>query len=431
MIRKRVWNLVRHSSCLAALVLAVATIPASATEWTVQTSSDIVLFVQGDVDASAPLALIEQSLSEIVEYWGIDIDAIARSVVDSERRLCAVKLYSDREAMGRELGRFDWEGKATACDFTDPTLRNPPASEPCAWSPFVIAAGGYPAGDWLAVGAHEMAHVLQRYTWHLGLDRTWAEDDLFGEGIAEWTRYALGSGDFGADAQSVVSFWLRAGGTLDAVPFYLEYDVGASLVECCVRLGGPQKLWAICSETKAIPVGDTGLNWYEPIDFVRAFREAYGVTWGSFVAEWAGEASSTDPRPGTELRIRWQRDAFDLRSVLLRPLLRSETRADLERIEQAVVDRTASSTDLDRAEELLRRAPELDAEIDVEALAAREETLKRYALRVDGARADVVNVLRLGMLVRRGAADPKEYATAFAGVVNAYVPAAVALPLTF
>jgi len=390
-----------------------------------------VLFTPGDVADPAALRLVEQSLSLVVDYWGIDRDAIARDMGGSERPLCSVKLYSDWEAMGRELGRFDCAGTVIACDFTDPTSRNLPTSEPCAWSPFAVAAGGYPAGDWLAVGAHEIAHVLQRYTWHLGLDRTWVEDELFFEGVAEWTRYAIGSGNFGADSQSLVSFWLRAGGTLDAVPFYFEYDVGASLVERCVRLGGPQKLWAICSETRAIPVGDTGLNWYVLIDFTRAFREAYGVTWDSFVADWMSETRRTNPCPGTELRIRWGRDAFDLRSVLLRPLLRSETRADLERIEQAVVDRTASSTDLDRAEELLRRAPEVGAEIDVAALAAREETLKRYALRVDGARADVVNVLRLGMLVRRGAADPKEYATAFAGVVNAYVPAAVALPLTF
>jgi hypothetical protein len=329
------------------------------------------------------------------------------------------------------LGRFDCAGTVVVCDFRDATSRNLPASEPCAWSPFVVVAGGYPEGDWLATGAHEIARVLQWYAWHLGSDRTWVEGSLFCEGVAEWTRYALGSGDFDADSQSLVAFWLRDGGALDAVPFYLKDDVGASLVERCVRLGGPQKLWAICSETNAIPIGDTGLNWYESIDFARAFVEAYGMTWGSFLADWASETRLMDARPGTELRTRWQRDAFNLRSMLLRPLLRDESRADFERILQAVVDRTATSADLDRAEELLRRAPEVDVQIDVEALTVREETLKRYALRVDGARADVVNVLRLGMLARRGAADPKEYATAFANAVNTYVAVAVSLPLDF
>ncbi|MDD5263215.1 MAG: hypothetical protein PHU43_00045 [Candidatus Bipolaricaulis sp.] len=124
------------------------------------------------------------------------------------------------------------------------------------------------------------------------------------------------------------------------------------------------------------PVGGTGLNCHEPVDFVRAFREAYDVTWSGFVADWAGEAGSTDPRPGTELRIRWRRDAFDLRSVLLRPLLREESRADLDRIGQAVADRTASSTDLDRAEELLE-GRRRGTRRSTSRHAAREETLKR------------------------------------------------------
>lgn len=416
---------------IAGVILVAAAMPVGATEWTIQTSSSIVLFTSGDVADPAVLRLVEQSLSEVVDYWGIDIDAIARDVGGSERRLCSVKLYSDWEAMGRELGCFDCAGTVIVCDFTDPTSRNLPTSEPCAWSPFAVAAGGYPAGDWLAVGAHEIGHVLQSYTWHLGLDRTWVEDDLFREGVAEWTRYAIGSGNFGADSQSLVSFWLREGGTLDAVPVYLKYHVGASLVERCVRLGGPEKLWAICSETKAIPIGDTGLNWYERIDFTRSFSEAYGVDWDRYLADWATEARLTDVLPGTELRDRYMRNAFSLRGELLRPLLRGESRAALEEIKQAVVDRTATPADLDRAETLLRGAPEVDVEIDVEALTAREETLKRYALQVDGSRDDVVNVLRLGMLARRGAADAREYAAAFAEAVNDYVPAAFSLPLGF
>ncbi|MEN6369802.1 MAG: hypothetical protein ABFD77_08915 [Thermotogota bacterium] len=415
----------------AAIVASASpSLAAGAAEWTVQTSSDIVLFVQGDVDASVPLALIEQSLSEIVAYWGIDANVV-RNARGSASPLCSVSLYSDWELMAREFGRFDISGMARACGVNPKAPTGAPAPGPCAVSPFAVIASGYPTGDWLAIVAHEVAHVLQWRTWHFGLNLTWMEDDLFREGMAEWTRYALGSGDFGADSQSLVSFWLRAGGTLDAVPFYLEYDVGASLVERCVRLGGPQKLWAICSETTAIPIGDTGVNWYKPIDFARSFSEAYGIDWDSYLADWATEARLTDVPRGTEIRDRYMRDAFNLRGELLRPLLSGESCAALEEIKQAVVDRTATSADLDYAETLLRGAPEVDVEIDVEALSAREETLKGYALQVDGSRDDVVNVLRLGMLARRGEADAQEYAAAFAEAVNSYVSAAVSLPSGF
>ncbi|MGD9676532.1 MAG: hypothetical protein AB7V19_07605 [Candidatus Bipolaricaulia bacterium] len=130
-------------------------------------------------------------------------------------------------------------------------------------------------------------------------------------------------------------------------------------------------------------------------------------------------------RPGIDLQLRWMRGAFALRTRLLRPLLRADTLAELDRIRWAVFDGTADAADLDRAETLLRRAPETGAEIDVDAVTAREGTFKRYALSVSGSRSDVVNVLRLGMLARRGAADANEYATAFANAVNTYVAVAV------
>ncbi len=415
---------------IAGVILVVAAMSVGAGDWTIQTSSSIVLFTPGNVADPAALHLVEQSLSEIIAYWGIDANVVG-DARGSESLLCSVWLYADWELMAREFGRFDISGMARACGVNPKAPTGAPAPGPCAGTPFAVIASGHPTGDWLAIVAHEVAHVLQWRTWHFGLNLTWTEDDLFREGMAEWTTYALGFGDFGADSQSLVSFWLRAGGTLDAVPFYLEYDVGASLVERCVRLGGPQKLWAICSETTAIPIGDTGVNWYKPIDFARSFSEAYGIDWDTYLADWAIEARLADVLPGTELRDRYMRNAFNLRGELLRPLLSGESRAALEEIKQAVVDRTATSGDLDYAETLLRGAPEVDVEIDVEALSAREETLKGYALQVDGSRDDVVNVLRLGMLARRGEADAQEYAAAFAEAVNSYVSAAVSLPSGF
>ncbi len=409
---------------LAALVAAAAAGPASAVEWFVQTSSGIVVFAQGDVDASAPLALIEQSISRVVEYWGIDMRAIVRGG-DEPRPLCSLSLYSDWELMAREWGYFEFSGMALRCTSATRTAESIPTHGPCDGVGQAAIASGFPDGDWLAIAVHEMTHVLQNVLWRLGSNTHRATRELLAEGVAMWSEYALGWGDFQVEVQEPVALWLQEGGSVDRVPDYLVHEAGASIVERCIRLRGPRALWELCSQTGAVPPGIAGLLWQGPMDFGAAFLDTFGVNWATFLTDWAAETCRVTVRPGIDLQLRWMRGAFALRTRLLRPLLRADTLAELDRIRRAVFDGTADAADLDRAETLLRRAPETGAEIDVDAVTAREGTFKRCALSVSGSRSDVVNVLRLGMLARRGAADANEYATAFANAVNTYVAVAV------
>lgn len=371
MIHRSAANLPRLALCLAGLVSIAAAIPASAIEWSVETSPDIMLFVQGDADASIPLALVEQSVSQVIDYWGIDMGAIQRGGAEPHP-LCSLSLYSDWELMAREWDSFDIRGMVMACGLSRLMDRSIPDRGLCSGVWQAAIASGYPEGAWLPIAVHEMTHVLQHFSWYLGPDTGRSTGKLLEEGVAMWSEYALGWGDFYVEAQEPVALWLQEGGSVDRVPGYLVHEVGASIVERCIRLRGPRPLWELCSDTKTVLLGVAGLLWHEPIDFVVAFLDVFGVDWTTFLTDWAAETRLVTIRPGIDLKLRWMREALVLRTELLRPLLCADTLAELDGISRSVVGCTATDADLDRAEALLRRAPEKGAEIDVDALTARE-----------------------------------------------------------
>jgi hypothetical protein len=439
---------VRKAIPWIALLLVASSVSVSAeaegTSWAVQTSSALCVFLPNDAEGAIPLATVERTLSEITTYWGSELGPLVGPDDSGTPApfLCSLFVYPDRETMWRDLDRFDvggmtvshaaWEDRwMLRIPMRDRLPESVAAMCGAAWA--VAFVDGHPDGGWVRTTVHELTHALQSGPWPFGSGLTTAESHLLWEGVAEWTTYALGyaGDDFNHDVQGLVAFWLQSGGDVGSIPFYLRTAVGTSLVERCCRLRDAPTFWAMCTaaQTTSLHVADTvdvTVHW--PFDFHGTCRTAYGAEWDDLTSSWATEVRSMSVCADTEHRIRWLRDAFALRLALLRPLLSETTRAELESLSALAGEGAASSVDLDRAEGLLRRAPEEGLTIDVDALTARESTLKRYALLVDGARSDVVNVLRLGMLARRGVSNPREYASAFASAVNAYVPAAVRLP---
>ncbi|MDD5263214.1 MAG: hypothetical protein PHU43_00040 [Candidatus Bipolaricaulis sp.] len=436
------------------LCVALFSVAASATHWGVQTSSSGA--VTPDLEAlqtsphlcaafeehptvGAPLADVERALSDLTDFWGIELDSILASAGRwgaSSPCLCVLFVYASPEDMARELNRFDVSGASVWASSLPPytPFDIPPVMR---WQfPILTLTSGYRNVGWLTTVTRELVRALLMRTWQgTFVGQTPVEEYLLRNGLAEWSVRRLGGADRREADRASVARWLRDGGALDAVPYYLSLEVAASLVERWVRLAGAPSVWATCGVPCVLKRGTlTKLllsdEPCEPADFPSAFFASAGVTWPQFVADWVVETQSASGAAFSEVLDRWKKDAFELRQVLLRPILQQETLAELDSIVQRVAAGRATAEDLDRAESLLQRAPEDGIDIDVEALASREDTLAWYALRVAEATNEMAAVRSASESARKSDRDPAEYARRFARVVNAHVPAAMRLPLS-
>ncbi|MEN6369803.1 MAG: hypothetical protein ABFD77_08920 [Thermotogota bacterium] len=400
----------------------------------VQSSSHILaLFEEAPAD-EALLAGVERALGALTAYWGLDLGGLLAACEKlglPSSFLFALVVYADWADMARDVDRFDVSGASLFLwtRFYAP-FELPPLFE--ARLPLFVLTSDPSSDAWWSAVRRELMHVLQLRSWRAANGLTWAESSMLREGVAEWSAlYIRKAAETSTEDRAVILRWLREGGTLERAPFYLHREIGVSLVERWIRLAGPGSVWATFSPQEKSTYPCQGLpTMCCPVDFPPRFLVSAGVTWTQFVADWAAEAQSASGSAFSEVLDRWKKDAFELRKVLLRPILRQETLAEFDSIAQRVAAGLAMTEDLDRAESLLQRAPEDGIDIDVEALTAREDTLAWYAVRVDEARNDMARVRSASELVRKLDRDPAEYARRFAHVVNAYVPAAVRLPLS-
>jgi hypothetical protein len=421
------------------LTLSISLSVAAQPEWVVQTSSNTCVWSAPCLPAGTA-ERIEGILQAVENCWIPEpppdgctppgTSLLSTYFGSRDVPLATVALYTEAEAMRRDLDRFDLEGLAS------PTLSLHTWSRPRGFldrlpesavidSSSLLVVCCHPDGDWQRVAAHELVHALQQDQWDVDpAVLTAPYDMLLREGTARYTEYVLGYLDrFDLRTAGPVSVWLAEGGALHEAPEFLLYEIGASLVDALARRGPKNSLWSVLSGPCRSPIWNRSLGL--SVGFDAAFSKTYGQSWAAFLDEWAGEAAAVLPPPGSECVYRWLRNAYRLRAILLAPLLDDEEIARIEAMEETVYLGTADADGFDAIDDTLRGAHGDPTPEVLEALHEREATLIDYARERARAFDEVAEVLRLGILARRGEAPASEYARAFIDVVNTYVPMAV------
>jgi len=429
---------------VAVLSLVISLSVAARSDWTVQTASDICVWAALPV-GSAVAERIEGILHAVEDYWipnplpaactPPQTSPLSAYFAPFDAPLVTVALYSEAESMHRALGRFDIDGLATSyLPVTDYGFR-PTAfldrlpEDTVIHSASMLFVCCYSEGDWKRVFVHQLVRALQAIQWDIESEcSAYPYMGLLRSGTARHTEYALGHLDrFDLRAAGPVSIWLAEGDGLHEAPGFLCREIGASLVDALVRRAASDVLWSVLS-------GPCRSSFWNPLftswrGFDAAFVDAYGLSWNAFLDAWADEASAVDPPAGSEHVYRWLRDAFRLRVTLLAPLLDEDQRARIEAVAEAVYLGTVEERWLDEIDGFLRAANGDPTPEVLEALREREATLIDYARGRAGAFSEVAEVLRLGILARRGETSADGYVRAFVDVVNAYVPIAVRQPI--
>jgi hypothetical protein len=426
------------------LPLVISLSVAAQSDWAVQTSSDICVWAAPSV-GSGVAERIEEILHAVEDYWIPDplpaactppqTSPLSIYFGPSEVPLATIALYSDAESMRRDLDRFDADGLATAYSSVYDYGLRPTAfldrlpEDAIIQSLSLLYVCCDSDDDWGRIAAHELVHALQLTQWDVdSTSSAFPYFDILQEGTARHTEYALGYLDrFDLRTAGPVSIWLAESDDLHEAPEFLLYEIGASLVDALVRRAPPDVLWSALSG----PCRSTIWNWLYTSwgGFGAAFADAYGLSWDAFLDAWVDEASAVDPPPGSQHVYRWLRDAYGLRATLLAPLLDEDQQKRIEAVAEAVYLGTAGAADLDEIDGVLRAANGGPTPEVLEALHEREGTVIEYARGYAGAVGEVADVLRQGILARKGETPADDYVRAFVDVVNAYVPIAVRRPI--
>ena len=245
---------------LVSLPLAAGAQPAVS----VQTAPQVCVWSEAG-DGPSTAWRISEILADVEAYWApeaIPEDCIPVAVSSycappgtDGQPTASIMLYGTAESMHRDLGRFDVAGLAMSVDpFVSPGLRACRLAD--RFGAGMVIEGlsllfvcCYPDEDWERIAAHELVHALQFAHWSLDPDAvTDAHRTLLTEGAARHTEYALGFLDrFDLHTAGPVSIWLSEGGDIQEPPWFLRYDIGASLVGALVRRAGPETLWSVAS----------------------------------------------------------------------------------------------------------------------------------------------------------------------------------------
>jgi len=349
--------------------------------------------------------------------------------------LATIALYDDMETMHCDLDRFDLRGLAGSGSLlhmgglhTAELLDRLPEGTTIG-SLSLLFAYRSPDEEWKRLVAHELVHALQFLQWDVSSTAAiYPYVAFLQEGTARYSEHALGFlEDFALRSAGPVSIWLAEGLDLRKAPEFLLYGIGASIVDALVRRRPPDVLWSALSG----PCRSAIKNWFFASWFScdAAFADAYGLSWDAFLDAWSSEAAAVVPPTGAELVYRWLHDAYGLRSRLLEPLLSAEVVDWIDRVEEAIYAGMAEPSQLDELDDILRAASGQPTPDVFEALHEREATVIDYARERAGAVGQVAEVLRLGILARRGDVAAEEYVRAFVDVVNVYVPIAVQQPM--
>lgn len=369
-----------------------------------------------------------QSVSEVIR----ELKERAGLPVEETPPKPVVVLYSDLERLWSDTRKFsvnglflgpgvygedEWFSTTTIRAFTEHGLEPPLLG--CA------LACCLPMG-WKGVLAHELVHVLQVKVYmnnpDIGLDI-----DLFVEGMARWTEYALGyEGDFGLHVREPVAIWLSLGGELSQVPEFILYEVGATLIEQLSKRLSPPQVLSLFSPSMRILLGLP-----EEADFTSLFQELYGASWGEFLVGWREWIECTRVTRAAELLYEGWRLGIDLRKAFLRPLLSEEEKEELRIIRRWLWEGKGTEQDLARADEILRLAWAEPTEEVLAALAMREPSLRDWARKTSGPKASA-EVSALQLLRLTDPDHPERYVRAFVDAVNSYLifpgPSPVAIP---
>jgi len=429
---------------VATLAVSILWTGAAQAEWTVQTASEICVWSASPVESDVPEEL-EALLGEVREYWIPDplpaactppqTSPLSVYFGPSDVPLATVALYADAETMRRDLDRFDAVGLTTFYSSAYESWYCPRAfldrlpEDATIRSRSLLFVCCYPKSDWERVLVYQLTGALQVIQWDVeSTCSAYPYVDLLRSGTARHTEYALGYLDrFELRTAGPVSIWLAEGHDLSRAPMFLLRDLGASWVDALARRAPPDVLWSVLSgPCRSIFWNPLFTSW---AGFDAAFVDAYGLSWDAFLDAWTEEASAVDPPAGSVHVYRWLRDAFRLRATLLAPLLDEEQRARIEAVAEAVYRGAAEERWLDEVDGFLRAANGDPTPEVLEALHEREATVIEYARGYAGAIGEVAEVLRLGILARRGEVSADAYVEAFVDVVNTYVPIAVRQPI--
>ncbi len=442
----------KRGGALLALGLAVSL--AGGAWQGVPTEHLFVLVQEGIPDPAGVAALAEGVLQEVWALWlpqGLatqlprpfqqvvspEVIARAREAAGlpppSDIPCYGVVLYSDPEALWRDVdwygiggtyysGRYGWDlGERLQARARE-------AGAPPDWAPWGYLLGYCPEGDCPAVIAHELTHALQDYAGFqiptdgcpVELDR---EPRLIVEGMARWTEFALGySGDPDLRVRGPVAIWLELGGTLEEVPEFFLYEVGASLFEYLSFNLSPLEILALFSRPQRELLGLPESN------FPDLFRLLYGAGWEEFLAGWQGWVEAVPPPPGAELVYEERRLGIGLRTALLWPLLSQGEREEIASIRRAIWEGRAGWEDLVRADAILKGAWAEPTEELISALERRSTSLRDWARVISGPEASArVSAL---WLIRNAEPDaPERYLRAFVEAVNEYLVSPAPSPL--
>ncbi len=425
------------------IAIVISCAVAAESDWAVRLTEDLCLWAPESAVDGGSAEVIQAALDAVEDYWTpgpVPSDCVLPedSPLSAYMSDCAnvplatVALYADLETMRRDLDRFDlrtlviWYQPPPYGAFRPTAFLARLPDDATIRSGSLVFACRCSDEMWECSIVYGLACALQRRQWDLALPAPY--DALLMAGVAEHTEYALGYRDrFDLGVAGPVSIWLAEGGRLGDAPQFLFREIGASLVDALVHRNTPAALWSVASG----PCRSWSISWLlgRSTGFDAAFFETYGCAWEAFLDTWSSETAATIPAVGSQFVYRWLRDAYVLRATLLAPLLSSEQSDRIAAMTETLYTGAGSAAELDAVDAILRNACGIPTSEALEALREREATLIDYAREWAGVVSEVAEVLRLGILARRGDVPAEEYVRAFVDVVNEFIPMAVQQPI--
>ncbi|MCD5408565.1 hypothetical protein LR090_05010, partial [Candidatus Bipolaricaulota bacterium] len=344
-----------------------------------------------------------------------------------------VVLYDDPEELWQEGNWYGIGGLYTPAGFPSDLwdrlgARAEAAGAPRDWQPWGYLLGYCSAGDCSVLLAHEFTHALQDHV-RMALPTEFApveldrEPRLVVEGMARWTEFALDyGGDFDLRVRGPVAIWLELGGTLEEVPEFFLYEIGASLFQYLSFTLSPREILGLFSQPQRELLG------LPEAGFLDLFRYLYGAEWEEFLAGWREWVLEVPPPPGAELVYEERRLGIGLRTALLWPLLPEDKREEIAAIRRAIREGGASQEDLWRADAILRGAWAEPTEELISSLERRSASLQDWARAISGPEA-AARVSALWLIRTAEPDQPKRYLVASIEAVNEYLVAPAPSPL--
>jgi len=432
-----------------ALSIVLAVTPLAFGWQGVLTEHLFVLLPDGMSDPAEVAARAEEILGEVWGLWLPDevATAIPRHFFNpwslppdllppaKEGPSFDVALYDDPEELWQETRRFGIEGTYVTpyyLGLEDPCQRLRErflqAGAPDDWGAWGVILAYCPPGDCPALLSHELTHGLQDYVemqiptdfCPKELDR---EPRLVIEGMARWTEFALGyGGDFETLVRGPVAIWLKAGGTLDRVPEFLLYEIGASLFEYLSQSLSPPEMLALFSPPVRELLGLPGE------EFPELFRELYGEGWEKFLSGWRAWIRATEATHQAELVYEEKRLGIGLRESFLWPLLTEEEREEIGDIRWAIREGRGTLEELLRADAILRGAWAEPTEELLSSLSIRTASLRDWVRAISGPKASA-KVSALWLIWNAEPDHPERYVQAFVEAVNSFLVSPAPSPL--